>query len=146
MVTAIRGSRVAVRAPERRVAEPHSIAFSCRRQIPLWYMELYWGMISNISRMDILSTIYWVYLAVKGQCENSNHVMFFTETGNYTLFVYTKGQLWFITTWVIFCSVVHHFYQLHQHSIYQSDYWGLGTEWHGNNEAHQGKRQEMIRQ
>lgn len=33
MLAAIRGSRAAVKAGERRVAEPHSIAFSCRTHV-----------------------------------------------------------------------------------------------------------------
>lgn len=45
MVAASRGSRAAVKALERRVAEPHSMAFSCRTQLFMTPTELYWASI-----------------------------------------------------------------------------------------------------
>lgn len=54
MVAAIRGSRAAVRALERRVAEPHSMAFSCRKHS---YLGCIWscaGYALNINRVNVL--------------------------------------------------------------------------------------------
>lgn len=74
MLAAIRGRRAAVKALDRRVAEPHSMAFSCRAQWFRTFLELS-SVLSKFHQREYIHILSWTDRGRCWQVLSVKHIM-----------------------------------------------------------------------